>query len=324
MPATTTEMSFEQRVAMFRATASDGQARAEFAASRATVINPLLNEQSTVRFIFYPEKLAPGATPTFDIPFEDVEVCWVMPNIGGIPTVQVEGAELHVDTFGLDGGVEYQLDIAKDGRFQVAQLATQLLKNRFIRQEEMAGWSLIKNHASQLPGTAATDSVQRLVAYKDDGTKGTPKTDGTAGTGRMNIYTLNDLITLADCIGIGGRVVRDIYLSPRRFGDLRNQVTMEALPFSMRERLYGIGEDAKAADSEIRIHKVWNRNLVGDDRGYAFTQKDGFRYGVMPIREELNTRDNPIAILEWKIGIIGRERVGFGVLDDKGLIEIAF
>ncbi len=59
-------------------------------------------------------------------------------------------------------------------------------------------------------------------------------------------------------------------------------------------------------------------------KGYAFTQKDGFFYGVMPVREKLMTRDNPIACLEWKIGIIGRERLGFGVLDDKGLIEVTF
>lgn len=317
--ATKVEMSFEQRAEMFRATATDGQARADFAASRATVINPLLNEQSTVRYIFYPEKLLPGATCTFDIPFEDVECTWVMPNIGAIPTIQVEGAELHVDTFGLDGGVEYQKDIAVDGRFQVAQLATTLLKNRFIRQEEMAGWSLIKAHAALL------FSGQKLQAFQDDGTAGTPSgTTGTAGTGKMNIYTLNEVITLADQIGIGGRVVRDLYLSPRRYGDLRNQVTLSQLPFDMRTKLYSNGENAKAADPEIRIHKVYNRKLVTDDKGYAFTQKDGFRYGVMPIREELNTRDNPIAVLEWKIGIIGRERVGFGVLDDKGLIEITF
>lgn len=305
------EMTFEQRVEMFRATATDHQARAEFAASRATVINPLLDEQSTIRAIFMPEVLTPGADARYDIPFEDVECTLVMPNIGGIPSVQLEGSELHVDTFGIDGGVEYQMDVARDGRFQVAQLATRLLANRFIRQEEMCGWALIKSHAAVLPAT------QKLQAFTDAGAQ-------TNGQGKMNVYTLNELITMGDMIGIGGRVIKDIYVSPRRYGDLRSQVTNQNLPFDMRSRLYGNGQNAEAPTPEIRIHRVYNKNLVGDTKGYAFTQKDGFTYGVMPIREKLMTRDNPIAILEWKIGTIGRERCGFGVLDDKGLIELTF
>ena len=193
-----------------------------------------------------------------------------------------------------------------------AQLATRLLANRFIRQEELAGWSLVKTHAAVLPTT------QKLQAFADDGTT------QTAGQGKLNIFTLNELITLADQIGIGGRVVRDIYVSPRRYNDLRSQVTLQSLPFDMRSKLYGDGENAKSATPEIRIHKVYNPNLVTNNKAYAFTQKDGYFYGVMPIREKLFTRDNPIAILEWKIGIIGRMREGFGVLDDKGLVEITF
>ena len=308
----TETLSFEQKVEMFRATAENAQARIDFAASRAEVILPLIDEQSTVRAIFQPRKLPAGASATFDIPFEDVEATWVMPNIGGIPTVQVEGTSVNVDTFGLDGGVEYQIDIAKDGRFDVAQLSTKLLANRFIRQEELAGWSLIKTHAAVLPAT------QQLQAFADDGTT------QTAGQGKLNIYTLNELITLADQIGIGGRVVKDVYVSPRRYNDLRSQVTLQSLPFDMRTKLYGDGENAKSPTPEIRFHKVYNPNLVANNQAYAFTQKDGYFYGVMPIREALFTRDNPIAILEWKIGIIGRMREGFGVLDDKGLIEITF
>jgi hypothetical protein len=309
---------FAQKVALFRATATDAKVRAEYAASRANVIQPELEVQSTVRFIFQQETLAGDATPVYDIPFEDVECTYVMPNIGGIPMVQVEGDQISVGTFGLDGGVEYQMDMARDGRFQVGTLATQMLRNKFIAQEELAGWNLIKLHA------AALASNQKLQAYEDDGSVGSPNGDPTlAGTGRMNIHTINELLTVADGIGIGGRRVTDIYVSPRRFGDIRSALTMQALPEAMRQSLWGNG---KGADSlaDIRIHRVYNKALVNDAKGYAFTQKDGIKYGVMPIRETLKTYDNPIALLEWKIGIIGRERLGFGVLDDKGLIELTF
>ena len=73
-----------------------------------------------------------------------------------------------------------------------------------------------------------------------------------------------------------------------------------------------------------RIHRVYDGKLVSDNKGYAFGQRDGYTYGVMPIRQTLQTFDNPIAIMEWKIGIMARENVGFAVLDEKGLIEVTF
>ena len=326
---------FAQKVALFRQTATDPKIRAEYAESRANVIVPELAVQSTVRYIFRPEQLAGDATPVYDIPFEDVETTYVMPNIGGVPMIQVEGDQISVGTFGLDGGVEYQQDMARDGRFQVGTLATIMLKNRFIAQEELAGWNLIKLHAAALPDT------QKLQARDQSGNAavnpGTP-----TSTGSMSIFTLNDLITLGDEIGVGGRRVTDIYVSPRRFGDLRNTIGVGGfiLPDSLKEQMFGVGQSQPSnmdpnvfttptggtaiPGLNIRIHKVYNKLLVDDNTGYAFTQKDGFTYGVMPIREQLRTMDNPIAMLEWKVGILGRERLGFGVLDSLGLIEITF
>ena len=294
-----------KKVTLFRQTAFDQQARIDFAASRAEVILPLLDEQSTVRDIFEVEVLEPGAEARYDIPFEDIEAVWTMPQIGGIPVVQVEGSEMHLDTFGLDGGVEYQMDVAKDGRFQVAERSTRLLLNSFLRQEELAGWGLIKNHAAVLPSTQVCTALA----------------DVSGGEAVLGITTLNEVITKADEIGIGGRRVTDIYCSPRRFADLRTIVTTTSLPESLREQLWSNGQGT-SDPAGIRIHRVYNSNLVAANRAYAFTQKQGFRYGVMPIRDELTTMDNPLSIMGWKHGIIGRERAGFGVIDDKGLIEI--
>ena len=313
MPETT--MTFEQRVAMFKATATDLQARADWAASRGDVILPLINEQSTVRYIFREERLAGESSATYQIPFEDIDAAWVMPNIGGIPTIQVEGAEIHVPTFGLDAGVEYSMDIAKDGRFPVAELSTTLLKNKFIRQEELSAWSLIRAHAATL------SPIQIVTASQANGTAGS----GNGTNGVLNIWTLNNVLTAADQLGIGGRRVTDIYVSPLRFGDLRTQLVNRDLPPILRTALYGDGSDPELpSKSSLRIHKVYRPDLVDNNHGYAFTRKDGYFYGVMPIRENVSTRDNPISVLEWKIGVIGRERLGFGVIDNLGLIVILF
>jgi hypothetical protein len=293
------------------AIADNPVARQEYAASRADVILPLIDEQSTVRAIFEEEILEPGQDSSHIVMFDDVNMVYTMPTMGVTPVVQFEAKEVHIDTFGLTGGVEWSWKIAREGRFPVGNLATRLLKNKFILQEELAGWGLIKYHASQL------GSSQKLQAFDDAGSavSANPKT--------FNIYTLNALITQADLLGKGGRRVTDVYLSPARFGDLRAQVTNEALPPSLREQIWNNGQGLDE-EAEIRFHKVYNPRLVAANRAYAFTQKDGFFYGKMPIREQLFTRDDPRSAGEWKFGVIGREELGFGVMDTLGLIEIDF
>lgn len=305
------DMTIEEKREWFRKTATDLRARVEFAESRALVIEPELHKQSTVRSIYAVEYLERGVTPRYDIPHEDIECVFLMPQIGGMPTVQAEGAEFTVDIHGLFGGVEWQRDIALDGRFQVAERQTEMLKNKFLVQEEIAGWTLIKTHASYLPST------QKVQARKDDGT------EATAGSGKMNIFTINDIWTCADEIGIGGRKVTDIFLSPKRLGDLRAQVGNGALPEDMRKALWNNGQKQDGL-AGLTFHVVHNKALVSDNKAYAFTQKAGYRYGVMPIRDRLRTYDDIFAERERKIGVKGEERIGMAVLDDKGLIEITF
>ena len=91
------QLTFEEKVKLFKATASSPKARQEYAQSRAAVILPLIEAQSTIRAIFTPEQLPPSAEARYDIPFEDINCCWTMPQIGGIPQIQVEGAEIVVE-----------------------------------------------------------------------------------------------------------------------------------------------------------------------------------------------------------------------------------
>ena len=289
-------LTFEEKVAMFKAIAESPQSRSDYAASRAQVILPLLETQSTIRAIFTPEILPPGAQATYDIPFDDVNCAWIMPQIGGIPQIQVEGTEIYVSTFGIDAAVQWQMDVARQGRFQVGERATNLLKNKIIEQEELAGWSLIKAHAAVLG---------------DD-----QKVNASNG---LTVDTFNDIVTTGDLLR---RKVTDIYVSPKRFADMRKWVTATDLSNTIKDKAF---EAAGLIEVwGVRIHRVYDSKLVSDNKGYAFGQRDGYTYGVMPIRQTLQTFDNPIAIMEWKIGIMARENVGFAVLDEKGLIEVTF
>ena len=293
------QLTFDEKVKMFKAIAENPQARSEYAQSRARVILPLLDAQSTIRNIFVPEYLPPGAQATYDIPFDDVNCAWIMPQIGGIPQIQVEGTEVYVTTFGIDAAVQRQMDVATQGRFQVGERATTLLKNKIIEQEELAGWSLIKAHAAVI---ANADTGQFLEDQ-----------DG------LTITTFNNIVTAADVLR---RKVTDIYVSPRRFADMREWVTATDLSDKLKDQAY-VTEGLMVVWG-VRIHKVYNKKLVGDDEGYAFGSREGYSYGVMPIRERLKTYENPIAIMEWKVGIMARQNQGFAILDDKGLIKITF
>lgn len=294
----TEKLSFKESVEAFKTIASDAEALQLYAMTRGEVILPLIEAESTIRAIFTPEVLPPGAQATYDIPFDDVECVWVMPQIGGIPQVQLEGSEMYVNTFGIDGAVEWQMDLAKQGRFQVGQRATMLLKNKFIEQEELAGWTLIHAHASVLPDTQVV----------------------TLGVGQgLDIDAFNQIITKGDILR---RKITDLYVSPKRFADMRDWVKATDLSNNMKDNAY-TAEGMKSVWG-VNIHKVYNQDLVSDDKAYAFGQRDGYTYGVMPIRETLQTYANPISIMEWKIGVMGREVLGFGVLDDKGLIEVNF
>ena len=302
-------VSFEEQVALFQATADSAKAHEEWATSRAEVIMPLLEEQSTVRPIFRYMRLAPGAQARFDIPHEDVECVWMLPQVGTTPTIQMETTSIMVDTFGLMGGVEYQEDVAREGRVDMAQMVTRRLKNNFLIQEELAGWSLIKAHAAMLGGEQIIDG------RNDDG--------GTTGQKKLNIHTINETITTGDTLGQGGRRVTNIYCSPRRFGDLRSAVTMAGLPDDLKMAVWNNGKGSDNV-AELKFHKVYNQRLVDDNTAYAFTQKEGYFYGIMPVRELLNSRPNMLSPNEWKRGIQMRERLGFGVLDNLGLMIIRF
>lgn len=318
-------MTHAEKVALLKSTygmSAEAQLnRSQFIASRAEVINPVLYEESTIRQIFRPETLAPGASLMYEIPHEDVECAWLMPQIGAIPSVQMEAKEVSVPVFEIAGGVEYQWNVARDGNVVRMESATRKLMESIKEQEEEAGWALIRAHAAALPAS------QIVRAFNDEGDN---SASVPAADRKLNTYTFSELITVADELGIGGRMVTDIYATPRRLADIRNAINSANLPEDLREDAWRMNTRQAQSGVEtnisggIRLHPVYNRNLIDNDTAYAFTQKDGYFYGAMPIVEEIETWENPISQLERKTGMFANERIGLAVLDDKGLIAINF
>ena len=313
--------------AMLQAIAQNEDALRRYAQSRAEIINPRVYEKSYARQIFEPIPLETGETLRYDITAEDVQCVWAMPKIGEVPTAQIEVGELHVPVQGLNGGIEVRMDDLRDGRLDVSQIATRSLENSFIRQEELMAWSLIHSHAAQLPAS------QRLQARAADGT------EGTAGSGVFNYDTLIDLMTTAQSLGVGGRRVRHVFISPTRQADLMRISKEGNLPERIQEQFLGLGQVGNVGNTDpnsdhlktspmtggIQFHTVYNPRLVPDDKAYIIcTNDDHQRYGVLPQRSDIETYHDPRSLVKWMAGIIGRERLGMAIVDDKGLIELTF
>src|SRR3990167_739323 len=110
-------VSREEKVKMLKAIASvDAEgiaARAAYCKSRAMVILPLIPYQSTVRSIFTPEVLEPGAQAYYPISFDYTEVATYLPRLGGNVARLLEGDELYIPTFNIEASVRYNMDIAE-------------------------------------------------------------------------------------------------------------------------------------------------------------------------------------------------------------------
>lgn len=298
-------LSREEEVALFKTIATDDKARTEYAKTRAAAILELIPEQSTVRKIFKTEVLAGDAQSSYPISFDYTNLASYMPKFGGNVVRVVEGDELWVPTFGIQGGVRYSMDIAKQGRLDLATMSMNSLRDNIISLEERAGWSTIKGTLSGL------------------NTNQTVYCSGTSENfHNFTKKAINKMITQMD---IQRRVLTDVYASPRSIADVKEWSNNSIDFMTQREIFQNAGLPGSSQYSVnggniwgLNLWKVYNSSLVSDAQAYGF---DTTRFGVMPIRQEFTTYEDPVAILEWQVGILGRELVGFGVTDSWAVVS---
>lgn len=315
----------DQKRELYTLVANNDMVRKAYIQSRAFVIEPLIQKESQVRNIFTPETLAPGASPYYPIGSKEVNVTWVSSAVTGPPRRTIEGDECWISTFPLAGRIEWSLDLAKDGRFNVIDESNFYLKEQLKEQENLVGWNLLK--------AVAADS-----AFPSDNSVQIGSTGGVdlaTGKGFFSKQLFAELMYAAD---IQRRRITDIYMSPRTMFDLFNYwgstwtaagtagtaVAYPSLPQGAAEKIFNMGTPGSGeSNSEyvtnmfgVRFHKVYNSSVVGDEEVYAFDLSGARgRFGAMPIRDPLTSFEDPIASLEFKVGIIARHRLGFGVLD---------
>lgn len=274
-----------ERAEKFKQSVASQQDREAFAAEMAVPILKELAPQVSVRQIFNQIPVAPGAQVSYPMDMGTVNA-WVLPNVGSVPQNIVEGEELYIPTFTVATSVEYLETYARDGRYDVAEQAMTKLKNAIITKEESCGWTVIR--------AAATAARTVTVAG------GTTLSKALLNKMLVKMSTNNGFKTNLICC------------SPTRFGDIRNWTNTDIDEQTRREIWVNGG-----------LASIWGAYIIelsslADNEVYAF---DTRYFGVMPIRQELKTRDNPLAIPKLRVGTIGWENIGFASVDDRAIVK---
>ncbi len=231
------------------------------------------------------------------------QIAFIAPGVGAVPQQLLEGDEIFIPPLTLDGSVAFPMRYARDGRFSIGETATKELKDQIIYQEEFVGWGTIK---ATISGVLGAQTLGTAGTY----TEGQPNLFG-----ELTLSGVNKMITKADGYQ---RKITDLYMSPTRYGNIRDWTTPQIDYFTQREIFKDAGPAAQALYG-VGLNKVYDSTLLGDGEVYGF---DTSSFGLMPIVQTLQTYEDPTAIKEWKIGILGREEVGFGVMDSWAIIRL--
>lgn len=274
---------------LFVNSADDEQARQAFAASFAIPVGERVQPISTVRNLYGVRYIPAGQLAIFPKRFGQIDA-WIVPRVGEIPQNVVVGDDVMVNTFKIAAAVEWDIDYARDGRWDVVEGAKQEFADSLVRQEETEGWKLIK---------AAV------------------KTGNTVSVGSETTLTktlLNKMITHMRSYRY---TPTTLYCSPTRAGDIRDWATTDTGganidPVTQREIF------VKGYLGTIYGVDIIELDTLDDKEIYLFDQT---RMGVMPIRGELVTYDDVTATRRMRNGIYGWEEIGFCVMDADAIVK---
>lgn len=325
-----------ENMELLRATASDNYEHA-IAAQRAlaaALTEPLrqgIFDEDNLGNIYSRMVLAPGAQANFHLDFvrpgtEDINFTAVtLPKQGRVPERHVEGDELWVPTFRIANAIDWDLRYARDARFDIVARALDVYRMGFTRKINEDGWHTL---------LAAADARGLVV------------NDPIAQNGQFTKELISKMMTAmtrnAGGNGQAGRLT-DVYLSMEAVEDIRAWDISEIDDVTRREILSSAGSNMLTLYG-VRIHPmteygvgqeyqnylttVLGRSVTAVDAGDAefclgadLSTNDSF---VQPIRQELQTFEDPALHRQQRAGFYGWMEHGFAVLDNRRLLLSTF
>ncbi len=332
---TYTKFSDEQ-IALLRATASDNVEEAMVAqrALAAALTEPLrqgIFDEDNLAGIYERMVLAPGAQANFQLDFvkpgeEDINFTAItLPKQGRIPERHVEGDELWVPTFRITNAIDWSLRYARDARFDIVARALDVYRMGYTRKINEDGWHTL---------LAAADARGLVV------------NDPIAQNGQFTKELISKMMTAmtrnAGGNGQAGRLT-DVYMSMEAIEDIRAWDITEVDDVTRRDilnaaganmmRLYGVNlhamtEYGVGQEYQLYLTTVLGRSVTAVDGGDAEfvvgldqSTNDSF---VQPIRQELQTFEDPALHRQQRAGFYGWMEHGYAVLDNRRLLLATF
>ena len=334
----------QEAIDALRATASpdaDVRARAQkaFAAELNMPLRQGVFDRDNLGGIYEKQVLAPGAQANYPLDFvkpgeEDEFIAFTLPKQGRVPERHVEGDELWVPTFNIGNAIDWSLKYAKEARFDVIMRAIRVYEAGFVRKINSDGWRTILGAAD---GRGLVVTANGAAPFT--GSTLAP----TAAAGQFSKELISRMKTAmtrgAGGNGNAGRLT-DVYLSLEAMEDIRAWDVDEIDEFTRREifvsREYGLAQIYGVVLHEMtefgegqeyeefmettlsRSHQTINSLTLKEFCiGLDLSTMDSF---VMPIREELQTYEDPALYREQRAGIFGWMEHGFAVLDPRRVL----
>ena len=295
------ELTREEKLQMLKALANKDnvEARKAYIKTRAEKIQEYVKREGLARLIFHEVELEPGAEPIFDLDAELKEdTAYVSSGYGAPIKVQVTGGNrFYIGTDWVEDYRDFTMEDAANGRLDVAEKAELELANSFVVKEDSAAFALMK---AAVPATNVVDISSTSFDFD----------------------LLNELIIK---FNQNRRLypylrLRLVLLSERSAGDLRAWAKAN-LSDATKEDMKNVGADSdtfKIPGFGFLFRKVADSDLIGDNEIYAI---DNERFGKMVIKHPMETQEDPTAAAEWKIGIMAREKIGFGVTNPYAVVK---
>lgn len=334
----------QEAIDALRATAnpdSDIRARAQkaFAGELNMPLRQGVFDRDNLGGIYEKQVLAPGAQANYPLDFvkpgeEDEFIAFTLPKQGRVPERHVEGDELWVPTFQIGNSIDWSLKYAKEARFDVIMRAIRVYEAGFVRKINSDGWRTILGAAD---GRGLVVTANGTAPFT--GSTLAP----TAAAGQFTKELISRMKTAmtrgAGGNGNSGRLT-DVYLSLEAMEDIRAWDVDEIDEFTRREifvsreyglaQIYGVVLHEMTEFGEGQEYEEFLETTLGRSHqtvnsvtlkefcvGLDLSTMDSF---VQPIREELQTYEDPALYREQRAGIFGWMEHGFAVLDPRRVL----
>jgi len=291
------EITKAEKITLLKAVAENAENRKAYIESRAEVIEKNIRKENWARELFKEVDIPDNQEASFDLPPVSREDTAYVSNSDGEPirTQVTGGTTFIIPCDWIEDERDFKMDDARNGRLDVAQQADDELANSFTNKENAAAFALLKS-AAQDSGVSASGCTFSLI------------NDGILAF-NLNRKTYPNLR------------IRTVYISEKSARDIRDWATSNLSEVTKKEvQNLGVDQDKfRIPGFGFIFHKIPDTDLVGDDEVYMV---DNEKFGRMPIKQALMTQEDPTAAASWRIGIMAREKVGFGVINPYAAVKL--